>query len=419
MSFVQFSANSRWSRSHSSDTIAWAEDKIHEGHQKFPPAFAEKTFDKTLLEQAEKWARNLHAQEVHDLIVIGMGGSSLGAKALESVIQHAFIGKEKYQLHFWEGTHPTAIAEILHKLEQRRVAGLFVSKSGTTLESRSMLALFRQFFPESPVTFVTSYPDKVQDLNPDPAGVFLIPGNLGGRYSVISPVGILPAAFLKGNIHALVGSFYQTLEKLDVEIPFVENPAKQTALAYYRLFTSGFHTNVLWSYAREYRPMVDWLVQLWAESLGKNETIRALPVAAHGPEDQHSLLQYYMAGANEYVHTFFHVGTYGSYSIPIPSDFPVLSAGKSLWRILQSQMKSIEMALDKEGRPILEILSQEPEIKTTGAMMAFWMRVVAFMGGLYGINPYDQPGVEAGKVYCKEILEQDQFPENLNPIFEL
>ena len=419
MAKIIFSINRLWDQKSMSIDPKSAEEKFHAGILKYPPAFNQNRISPDDLLLMENLAEDLLSQDIQDLVIIGMGGSSLGAKSIMPLLKFYKKADRNHFVHFWEGSHPELIMEISDRLKKRKSAALFISKSGTTMESRTMLGLYREFFPENPVFFITSHPEKVTDLGANEKNTFSIPENLGGRFSVVSPVGILPGFFAGGDMYSFVKHFNETNEKLDISIPFSDNPAKIAAAQYYNLLTSGYTQPVFWSYTRKLKPFLDWIVQLWAESLGKAAHINAYPGTALGPEDQHSLLQYHIQGPTTLLHTFFHVNSYGARDFVIPGEVKSISAGKTLWKVLHAQMKSIETALTDAKRPVSEFCIPELNLDFMAELFSFWMHTVTYLCYLYDVNPFNQPGVESGKIICKKILTEDSMPDNLNQVFSI
>ena len=324
----------------------------------------------------------------------------------------------KKKLLFWEGSHPWVLKEYSKILENHRSALLWISKSGTTLESRVNFALVRDFFPDLPEYFITSNPETIKDINRGKDNIFQIPIKLGGRFSVISPVGIMPLLFLGVPMEEFLRGFTSAIDDYRISVGYNENIAKKTAHEFHTLLTSGYHGAVFWIYAHEMLGWGDWIVQLWSESLGKNPNVKALPYFAKGPEDQHSLLQFFQEGPNNYIHIFCHTKSYAPFNARISNDHNGIFAGHTLWEILNAQMQATQLSLNEADRPIAEYLFPniykdkdnqiKPDLFLMGRWMCYWMYVVSYMAYLYEVNPFDQPGVEKGKIHCKEILETDK-----------
>ena len=425
---IGFSKNSFWEDSIFTEeakepgTSASKVDAVLEkGWSTWKPAFVTDHAQPNEFKKMESWANLLRKNRRDHLIVIGMGGSALGAKAIR---QYGFQNHSK--VFFWEGAHPSLLKEYSKLLENQRSAVLWISKSGTTLESRVNIAVMREFFGEVPEYFVTSRPEKISDLCTDPKRIFHIPEKLGGRFSVISPVGIMPSLFMGADMQSFLNGFLTANDDYHISIPIRENRAKQAAYELFSLLSKNCYGLVFWIYSRELMAWGDWMVQLWAESLGKSPKVEAFPCLAKGPEDQHSLLQFFQEGPNKFAHIFCHTKSYAPFNAKLSEKHSGVFANHTLWEILQAQVSGTELALTEAKRPVCEYLfpqiykngvgTIEPDLALMGRWMGYWMYVVTYVGYLYGVNPFDQPGVERGKEYCSEILasnsEKTPFQEN-------
>ncbi len=411
---IRFSANRFWMNWQSLQRAQEFDSLMHAGAKKWPAAFSTDFMRAGDLAPLEKWAAELRQADIETLIVIGIGGSSLGGIALKSL-----IAPVTGRLVFWEGPHPKSLQRIAFWAENKRAAVLVVSKSGTTLETRANLALFRQFFPGVREYFVTSEPKAIEDMGAKKANTFLIPKALGGRFSVVSPVGVMPALFLDYNVKAFLTSFEEANAEWEIAIPVAENVAKQAAIHFYNLFAARFTGVAFWVYAADLVDWGRWLVQLWAESLGKKAHIAAMPLVVQGPEDQHSLLQYFMEASNQHLHCFIDTESYGSRDSLIPNEVRGDFVDKSLGQVLTAQMKSIEAALTARERPVGEFLLNDLSEVRIARFMCFWMHVVSYLGYLWEVNPFDQPGVETGKIVCKRLLKGESVEESVHPVFDL
>lgn len=407
MESVEFSTNKIWQNWQVSHDNKEIEGFFHRGWQTHPPEFSEQALDENQFLAVRQWADSLQDKGVETLLVAGIGGSALGAKAVRG-LQNRYSPK----LFFWEGTHPQELHYIGKLAEQKKTALLWVSKSGTTLETRTNLALFRQFFPEVEEYFVTSYPESVVEMGGKKENTFIIPQTLPARFSVMSYPGIMPGLFLGADMDSFLNGFRDGVLEWDISAPLASNNAKQIALQYYQLFLSNFQGVVFWIYSREMRGMAEWLVHLWAESLGKQASNTLLPVLCRGPEDQHSLLQYMLDGPNNMVHTFLHTRTYGINDTVVPNSYSVYSGNKSLWEVLHAQKLSTEIALTEKNRPVSDFEVPELNHYQLGRMMCFWMHTVTYLGYLYEIDPFSQPAAEVVKMHSRRVLSLGDKVEN-------
>lgn len=414
MATIDFSTNRIWKNWQSSNFNQINEERFHAGYKKYPPAFVMDSANAEHLSAYKQAVEKMKQDHIEILIVIGIGGSSLGGKAIK-----AMHNPYDTSVFFWEGTHPQDFYHLGKTSEKSKTGVLWVSKSGSTLETRTNLALYRQFFPGTPEYFVTSSPEKIQDLKPAQENIFLIPENLGGRFSMFSPVGLIPGYFMGADIDSFVASFQSGIQSWDISIPMENNAAKQLASQYFSLLQNRFLGVVFWVYSAEMIGWGDWLIQLWGESLGKRAEIAALPLLARGPEDQHSMLQYFLEASNSYVHTFVHVDSYGAHDTVVPQEFPGEFGNHSLWEILNAQQKSIGLAFSETLRPVGEFMLPDATFTNTGRWFAFWMYVVSYIGYLYEINPFDQPAVEKGKIYCKKLLSGKDVEPAVSKVLEI
>ena len=415
---IERSKNDIWSKCGSKADLSKVDKKLEEFWQKFKPAFSYDHLELKEMKRLNNWAQELKSKGIDHLIVIGIGGSSLGAKAIR---QYGF--QNTGNVLFWEGPHPFLLKKYSRILENRKPALLWISKSGTTLESRTNLALVREFFSDAPEYFVTSNPDKIKDICSDEKLIYHIPEKLGGRFSVVSPVGIMPPLFIGAKMEDFLQGFYAANDDYHVSIPIEENQAKKSAHELFSILNQGYYGAVFWIYSKELMGWGDWLIQLWAESIGKQENIQALPYLAKGPEDQHSLLQFFQDGPNKFMHIFCHTKSYAPFNARLSTDHLGVFAGHTLWEVLKSQMNGVQLSLTEAGRPVCEYLFPqlykdnqtkiEPDLWLLGKWMGYWMYVVTYICYMYEVDPFDQPGVEKGKQYSNKILQGELFESPL------
>jgi len=206
------------------------------------------------------------------------------------------------------------------------------------------------------------------------------------------------------DMDSFMQGFYTGLKQYALSVPFGENTAKQYAHDLVRLFDGPCDGMVLWIYNHSLVAWGNWLVQLWGESVGKNETTRALPYMCTGPEDQHSLLQFFLDGPNNYIHSFIYSEEYGGDDFRLGDGVAGDFNGKTMAQVLMAQKESIALALNEAKRPLSQFEVCSGDFSVLGKFMCFWMFVTSYAGYLYRVNPFDQPAVEKGKIYCKQLL---------------
>jgi len=236
---------------------------------------------------------------------------------------------------------------------------------------------------------------------------FFIPSAVGGRFSELTPVGLLPAAFCGIDIDGLLEGAAQ-MDAMCQADNIYQNPVHMYAALHYLAMEKGANISVLMPYADGLKLIADWYAQLWAESLGKKYDLGGnivnagqTPVRALGATDQHSQVQLYAEGPYDKILTFIGVDEYRE-TITIPktyTDMPSLGflGGITHNELLQTQQLATEYALTKAGRMNMTITIPSITPKTVGQLIYFFEVATAYAGELMGINAFDQPGVEEGK----------------------
>jgi len=236
---------------------------------------------------------------------------------------------------------------------------------------------------------------------------FYVPSEVGGRFSQLCPVGLLPAAFCGLDIKSLLAGAAAADEACK-NPNYMKNPAYIFAILHYIALENGKNISVIMPYADSLKFMADWHSQLWAESLGKKldndgkiVNVGQTPVKALGATDQHSQVQLYTEGPHDKVTVFLGVDGYVS-DINIPKtfeDIPSLGflGGHSMAKLLKTQQMATEYALLQAGRPSMTITLPEVNEHTMGQLFYMLEVATAFAGELLNINTFDQPGVEEGK----------------------
>jgi glucose-6-phosphate isomerase len=356
---------------------------------------------------------------------LGIGGSALGPIALQQAINSPFynlceqirlcekIGGYRPKLFVMDNIDPATISDLLAILDLEKTLFSVVSKSGGTAETMSQFAIIKQMLeeklgPEKSKGHIVCTTDKEQGILLDIAKkegykTFYIPRGVGGRFSQLCPVGLLPAAFCGIDIKALLEGA-EFMDKLCQNPNLKENPAYTYAALHIAALKEGKNISVMMPYADSLKFMADWYAQLWAESLGKRYDLEGKEVftgqsviKALGTTDQHSQIQLFNEGPFDKIITFLAVEDYKT-DIPIPT-------GHTLAKLLKAQQKGTADALTTAKRPNLTITLPIVNEHTMGQLFQFLMISTAFAGGLLNINPFDQPGVEAGKSAARAALQ--------------
>jgi len=352
---------------------------------------------------------------VETIAIIGIGGSSLGAKAVYEFIKP--VKKLKRKLYFFESTDPININTILEKIDLKKTHFLIISKSGNTVETFSIYKYIYSLQSDaSAYTFITDPNSPLEQYAKDiNASLLYLPENVGGRFSVLSTVGIVPLALCGIDINALL-----TGAKTVKESFFNDGYLKDTLLkkaVYYAKNHAKYHINCIFAYSETLKYFCEWYVQLWGESLGKSQRHSAFnvgltPIGLIGPKDQHSFLQLIMEGSRDKSVTFIKIENFND-NIHIPNiTLPHLEALDSLnnlpfSKLINMQCDSVIEALQNQGDIPLDTLTISSVTEANmGALIFYYELLTSLVGELIDVNTYDQPGVEAGKIILKKKLSQ-------------
>jgi glucose-6-phosphate isomerase len=360
-----------------------------------------------------------------NIVVLGIGGSALGTQAISNV-----YGEENHRrkLYVLDNVDPYLIEKVEKNIELSKTLFMVISKSGETVETLSQFVYFY---------------DKVKksNLNPlehfifitDPKKGFLrnlatkynftcleVPEDVGGRFSVLSNVGLAPAYCFGVNIEELLNGAIKIDNKhLDHVFSF--------SLMLYLLNTRRSKSIVvMMPYCDRLIAFSQWFSQLWAESLGKkygknDEILRTgqTPIVARGVTDQHSQLQLYLEGPKDKVIILLKTNQKSKNTINVPFldyDSVQFLNGKTFYDLFEAEYIGTYNALINEGIPTLSIEIENLNIETLGGLFYFFELCTAFSGELYEINPFDQPGVELGKKIAFGILGKKGYEEHLKNI---
>jgi glucose-6-phosphate isomerase len=329
------------------------------------------------------------------------------------------------RVFFPDNSDPATFDGLLSALDLAETCFATITKSGGTAETMAQHLVLRE---RCIVRFgMAGYRERCV-LVTDPARGALrkiaaddglramgVPANVGGRFSALSPVGLLPAAAAGIDVEALLDGAAAMEERCRSGAP-LSNPALLYAAALHLSdVRRGRRIHVLMPYADALRDLADWYVQLWAESLGKSEKVGPTPFRAIGATDQHSSIQLMMEGPKDKLVTFVRVERpRADVRIDVPegyrehAEFAYLD-GHTMGELLDAELASTEAALRKAGRPTLRITLPRLDARAMGELVMFFELATAYAGGLYGVNPFDQPGVEAGKRYAQGLLGRPGF----------
>ncbi len=353
-----------------------------------------------------------------EIVVLGIGGSALGTICLQQSLMHLFINElsrksKTPRLHVLDNIDPALMADFEDLIDLKHTLFIVVTKSGTTPETLAQYFYYASEIQKQKLRlgnhfiFITG-PKKGllrQIALSEKIPCFDIPENVGGRFSVLTAVGLLPAKFIGLNIEKLLEGA-RTMRDSFFKTDFGQNPAFRLALTQYLLSKKGKNINVLMPYSQKLIRLADWYRQLLAESIGK-EGHGLTPVNALGVTDQHSQNQLYNEGPNDKLLIFIKVGSLGpGISIPHMSSFPGFNfPGKLTFnQLMQTEMVGTISSLTKNNRPNITINIPKVDEFHLGQLLMLLQSATAFLGELFNINAYDQPGVEMAKKITRELL---------------
>lgn len=366
-----------------------------------------------------------------NLVIFGIGGSCLGALALHKALNHPFhnlLGKEERgglpRAFFLDNIDPELIFGLLETIDIESTLFLVISKSGKTSETLSQFLIVLEKLgsvdPKRQIIIITD-PERgpLREVCKREGYLsFPVPPALGGRYSVLSPVGLVPSALLGVDIDALILGAKEMVKRCKDNLE--KNPASIFALSHYLFYKAGKHIQVFMPYAQALSGIAEWFCQLWAESLGKRYNIKGeevfygpTPIKAIGVRDQHSQLQLYMEGPYDKVITFLTVRDYRS-QVSIPMFYPDIVdisylGNHSLNELINIEQIATEAALTSERRPNAKLTLDKISPFNLGGLFVLLELATVLFGALCQIEPFNQPGVELGKIYTHALMGKPGF----------
>jgi len=364
-------------------------------------------------------------QAFDHVLLLGIGGSALGARALLNALRPPAwneLSDEQREyfprLTVLENVDPTTVAAALRRIDPRRVLVNVVSKSGGTAETLAQYLVVRDWLeravgPEAVPRHLVFTTDPMKGplraiAEKEGIATLEVPPEVGGRFSVLSPVGLLPAALIGIDIEALLRGAKHALDRAEND-DLLANPAGlYAALLWAADARLGAKIHVLMPYSDRLKEFAEWYRQLWAESLGKRvdrsgQVVFAgpTPLAAIGATDQHSQVQLFMEGPYDKVVTLVGVEDPGEdVTIPSRADLPEELAylgGKTLGSLLRAEQDATAAALARMGRMSCSLTLPRLDAETLGELVMFLQLATGYAGVWYGVDPFDQPGVELGK----------------------
>ncbi len=404
----------------SSKPLAQLIEKIHQRKQ----GFYEILDDQEILKSIEAYAQEIHSKEYQSIVVLGIGGSALGTICIQQSLLDLFAHEKGQQpkLYVLDNIDPSHITSLEELIELKDTLFIVVTKSGSTPETLSQYFYFRQKCEQAKLPikehflFITD-PEKGllrETAQKEEIPSFAIPENVGGRFSVLTAVGLAPAAIMGANIHDLIKGAKET-RKLFLDPDAKKNLPFQIANIQYQLSKKGKSINVMMPYAQNLISFADWYRQLLAESIGKKHDDQGnivhtgiTPVKALGATDQHSQSQLYNEGPTDKLIIFLTAKNLGP-TLAIPNLAPDSKYSSYLQNTSFNELIALEhqgtaQALTENNRPNITLEIPTINAQSLGALFFLFEAATAFLGELYGINAFDQPGVELSKNITKKLL---------------
>jgi len=379
--------------------------------------------------EIKKVARHIRKMS-ENFLLLGIGGSTLGPRAILDSMSPFHNLQKKPRVFIYDNVDPRTLKHILSIIDLKKTSVNVISKSGSTAETAaSFMVLWdkmkKMLGREASKKFIiTTDPEKGnlrRIVHENGLMSLSIPPDVGGRYSVLSPVGLLLAEVIGIDSEELLKGA-RDIHKKCSQPDIWKNPAYLLGILLY-LMDKGKKRfiNVMVPYADSLKPLSEWFCQLWAESLGK-ENKGLTPYPSLGTTDQHSQLQLWIEGPQDKVIIFIRISNYGV-DIKIPKVFKEIEglsylSDHPLSALIKAEEEATELALAKAGRPNMTITIPEIDAYHLGQLFHFLEIATAFTGFLYEINPFNQPGVEEGKNLTYGMMGKKGFEEKKKEIEE-
>jgi glucose-6-phosphate isomerase len=407
-------------------------DKITGMHEKGELSFLNLPSDIASVKEIENFVQSLNV-EYENIIITGIGGSSLGVQAIyQSLLSFYHNINKKPQFFFLENVDPEIVAEFYDNIDLKRSVSIIITKSGSTAETMSQFMILKDRMEKSGADKISERiilitdPEKGDLLKigkKEGYKIFHIPQNVGGRFSILTPIGLLSAELLGISSRKILNGANDIIKRITNKDIF-KNPAAISAIILLEFYKRGRNIFVLFPYSSKLYLAADWFRQLWAESLGKRENLKGeiinwgqTPVKSLGVVDQHSQVQLYIEGPDDKIIGFMEVeNKNGDIEIPeILKEFSATSylGGHKISELIDSEKKGTEFALAKNGKPSFTYLFKDISPESIGAFFLLMEMQTAIAGEILGINTYNQPGVELGKKLTYGFLKREGYDLSL------
>ena len=369
-------------------------------------------------------------------VVLGIGGSALGPIMAFNALCHLHYNdlprakRKGPKFYVEDNVDPVRMKDLLDVIDPAKTCFNVISKSGATSETMAQYLIILDLLKKAGVdvkenVIFTTDANKgnLKKISDEAGGIksYVLPDGVGGRFSQLCPVGLLPAAVLGIDIKGLLaGAAY--MDYLCRQPSMRKNPALMCAVLQIAAMEDGKNVGVMMPYSDNLKYIADWYCQLWAESLGKNVTLDGkpcnvgqTPVKSLGVTDQHSQVQLYTEGPYDKVVTFLSLEEYGT-QMPIPhgcETIPDVSflGGHTMEELIQAENAATAYALTKAGRMNYTLILPKLNAFTLGQLLFLFELQTAYAGAMLNINTFNQPGVEEGKKATFALLGKAGYAE--------
>lgn len=373
--------------------------------------------DTKLVTKIKKFAKS-QQHKWENIVVLGIGGSALGLIAVQEALMGPFSHlQKKPHLFVIDNVDPDYMTQLADSIDVSKSLFIVISKSGGTVEPMTLYSFFRQKLIDKKAKKIQQHFVFITDAKTgllrklgkeEGIEMFEVPAKVGGRFSVLSSVGLVPAALAGVDISALL----KGAKKMRTEIKKkkeLDNPALTLAtLQYLEDASKEKIMTVMMPYSNFLFRVGDWYRQLLAESIGKNKKTGPTPINALGTTDQHSQLQLYNEGPNNKWFIFLRVLQHQSKARlknHLPDGIEFLN-GKKVGDIIDAAYLGTSQSLAKNSRPNVTIEISKINAETMGALFMLFEFQVALLGFMYKVDAFNQPGVEDSKILTKKILSE-------------
>ena len=393
------------------------------------------SIDDAQIAAIEAQAEKLRAK-AEVVICIGIGGSYLGAKAVYEAMNNSFeYLRRKHEnptvLFAGQNISEDYTYELLDAVKDYSIAAIVISKSGTTTEPAIAFRIIKaeiekRYGKEDAATRIVAVTDKARGALKTLATnegypTFVIPDDVGGRFSVLTPVGLLPLAVAGVDIKALVAGATAMEKATDASVPVDENISAQYAIVRNELYREGKKTEILGSYEPKLQYVGEWWKQLYGESEGKDGK-GIFPASVTLTADLHSMGQYIQEGERTLFETIISVAE-SKHTVKVESDAENLDglnylAGKRISQINHMAELGVRLAHIDGGVPNIRVEIPTIDAESLGALIYFFEKACGISGYLLGVNPFNQPGVEAYKKNMFALLDKPGYEAESKAIKE-